>query len=160
MKLVLILTTLLVALITGLMFSYACSVNPGLRRLTDVDYLRAMQEINRAILNPWFLVCFAGPLILYPASAWLAYRSEGANLLFGLICISAVIYLGVVIVTGSQNVPLNEALDKVVLSESSKATIAVARKNFEGPWNRFHLIRTIASIISLALMLAALVRVR
>ena len=161
MKLVMILTTLLVALIAGLMFGYACSVNLGLRKLTDVDYLRAMQEINRAILNPWFLICFVGPLALYPASAWLAYRSDGVNMLFGLICVSGAIYLfGVVIVTGSQNVPLNDVLDKVVLNGSSGETVAQYRKAFEGPWNRFHMVRTIASIISLAMMLVALVRVR
>ncbi|MEJ7646147.1 MAG: DUF1772 domain-containing protein [Chryseolinea sp.] len=161
MKLILILTTFIVAMIGGLLFSYACSVNPGLHKLPDTDYLRAMQEINRAILNPWFFLCFIGPLILYPASAWLVYRSEGANMLFWMVCVSGAIYLlGVVIVTGTQNVPLNEALDKIVLSAGSKEVIADYRKVFEAPWNSFHMVRTVASMISLVLMLVALVRVR
>lgn len=161
MKIVLVLTTSLVALVAGLMFSYACSVNPGLRKLPDTQYLQAMQEINRAILNPWFLTCFVGPLILYAMSAWLTYRSEGAGTVFILICISGVIYLfGVFMVTGMKNVPLNEMLDKIVLNAHSSKAHEDFRKAFEGPWNSFHMTRTLASIVALILMLLALVRVR
>jgi uncharacterized membrane protein len=161
MKLTLFVTTLLVAITAGLMFAYACSVNLGLRRLPDIQYLQAMQEINRAILNPWFLTCFVGPMPLYVLGAWLCYRQEGWTNVLPLVSLSGVIYLvGVFIITGTKNVPLNEALDKIVLSESVQTAIADHREAFEIPWNRFHLLRTGASVASLVLLLWALIRVR
>ena len=63
--------------------------------------------------------------------------------------------IGVVGVTALGNVPLNEALDKFNLSSASVETIADERSKFEGSWNRFHAVRTIASIISLVLVIIA-----
>ena len=37
------------ALITGLLYAYSCSVNIGLGRLADAEYIAAMQSINKAI---------------------------------------------------------------------------------------------------------------
>ena len=54
----------------GLFYAYACSVNPGLGRLPDTGYLAAMQSINRAILNPFFLLVFMGALIILPLGTW------------------------------------------------------------------------------------------
>jgi len=50
----LVITTTTTSLIAGLFYAYSCSVNPGLRRLADKEYLTAMQSINKAILNPVF----------------------------------------------------------------------------------------------------------
>lgn len=161
MKIVLILNAVLVALIAGLMFSYACSVTPGLRKLPDAEYLHAMQQINRAIVNPVFLTTFLTPVVLYILSGWLIYRQEGASTLFVLACISGIVYfVGVFLVTGMKNVPLNDALDKVVLSAGSAESLHRHRENFEYPWNRFHLVRTLAAVSSLVIMLLALIRVR
>jgi uncharacterized membrane protein len=54
-KATLLIAVILTGLIAGLFFAYACSVNLGLTRLADAEYLKAMQSINGAILNPWFL---------------------------------------------------------------------------------------------------------
>ena len=43
------------ALIAGLLYAYSCSVNIGLGRLADAEYISAMQSINKAIQNPLFL---------------------------------------------------------------------------------------------------------
>jgi len=159
MKTVLIITTLLVAIICGIMYGYACSVNPGLAKLRDADYLKAMQEINRAIINPWFMICFIGPLIFYAISGWLILRAEGISRLFILVASSGLIYfVGVFMVTGAGNVPLNEMLDHTKLGALSKENLRAIRDAFEGPWNKWHLIRTVASIVSLALLLVALTR--
>ena len=53
-KIFLFLTTFLMALIAGLFYSFSVSVNPGLHKLSDSEYIKATKSINRAILNPFF----------------------------------------------------------------------------------------------------------
>ena len=158
LKLVLFSACFLTALIAGLFYAYSCSVNTGLGRLSDGEYLRAMQSINRAILNPWFFASFIGTLILLPVCTWMAYRNESASMTFYFLLTAALIYcIGVFGVTIFGNVPLNEILDKFDIGSATEQEIKVQRIAFEKQWNRFHLVRAIASQISLVLTLAALV---
>ena len=159
MKPILIITTLLVAITCGILYGYACSVNLGLGKLRDVEYLKAMQEINRAIINPWFMICFMGPILFYPVSGFLIFRSAGIGGTFALVALSGVIYfIGVFLVTGAGNVPLNETLAHIQIDVLSQEHMRASREAFEQPWNKLHLIRTIASIVSVALLLVALTR--
>lgn len=146
---VLILTTISISLITGLWYAYSCSVNIGLHRLSDDQYLAAMQSINRAILNPVFFSTFLGTLILLPLCTWLCFeRLTTAQWL--LMLIASLLYIGGVFgVTIFGNVPLNESLDKFNLGVASASEIKIQRLKFEIPWNRLHTIRTAASFISL-----------
>jgi uncharacterized membrane protein len=155
MNILLIITLLATALITGLWYAYSCSVNPGLGSLPDHEYLAAMQAINKAILNPVFFAGFMGTLILLPISAWFSY-SQPASPRFVLLLIASLAYaIGVFGVTIMGNVPLNETLAAVDLKAASLETIARERTNFEGPWNKFHQIRTLASLIALVLTIIA-----
>ena len=148
---VLIITTIAIALITGLWYAYSCSVNPGLGQLSDDRYIASMQAINRAILNPVFFATFIGTLALLPLSTWLCYgRLSGGQ--WTLMVIASIVYFaGVFGVTVLGNVPLNEALDKFDLATASASEINAQRIKFEVSWNRLHAIRTIASMISLVL---------
>ena len=87
----LILTATTTGLIAGLFYSYSCSVNPGLAKLPDGEYLAAMQSINRAILNPVFFATFIGTLLLLPVSTWLQYN-EGASKSFSFLLAATLIY--------------------------------------------------------------------
>jgi uncharacterized membrane protein len=145
------------ALIAGLFYSYSCSVNIGLGRLPDDAYLRAMQSINRAILNSWFFASFIGTLILLPICTWMLYRHEAASTGFYLILSATLIYLIAVFgITMLGNVPLNEALDKLDVGAASPGELKARRVQFERPWNNLNLTRTIGALISLLLTLAAL----
>ncbi len=62
------------------------------------------------------------------------------------------------VVTVFGNVPLNNALANFKILSASAAEIALQRKHFELPWNQFHLIRTIASILSLALSIISVLK--
>jgi len=157
-KTIFVITALLLALIAGLFYSYSVSVNPGLGKLTDAEYLRAMQSINRVILNPLFFVSFMGTVIMLPVSTWLSYRQEGVGASFYFILAATIIYIiGVFGVTAGGNVPLNNMLDKADLATINLADL---RKSFEASWNRFHTIRTVANIISLGLLLVAFIRTK
>ncbi|MGU3374884.1 chryseobasin maturation helper ChrI [Chryseobacterium sp. M5A1_1a] len=149
----LIITAVLTALIAGLFYAYSCSVVLGLGKLSDVEYLKAMQNINREILNPVFFMSFMGTAILLPISTFL-FRSEQPVFLFLLL--AAVAYLiGVFGVTIVGNVPMNNLLDQFDISNSTVEAVKQMRENFENRWNFLNNIRTVFSIISIALVVCA-----
>lgn len=148
-------TAILAALIAGLFYSYSCSVNIGLNRLPDDQYLAAMQSINVAILNPMFFLSFMGSLIMLPLSAWLSYKAQHVTQANYLITAAAVYIIGAFGVTIFGNVPLNDQLAQFDLATASAAEIKHQRVIFEIPWNKLHSIRTLASILSLALVVIA-----
>lgn len=151
LRIVFIITATSTGLIAGLMYSYLCSVNPGLAKVSDREYISAMQAINRAILNPIFFASFMGTLILLPVNAWMSF-TKPVTLPFVLLLSAAVVYIvGVFGVTMFGNVPLNEALDKFDIQSASAAELAKQRADFAIPWNSLHNIRTIASIVSFIL---------
>ena len=55
--------TLTTGLMAGLYYAYAISVMLGLSMTDDRTFLSAMQQINVAIINPWFFVSFFGALV-------------------------------------------------------------------------------------------------
>lgn len=152
---VLIVTAVMTALISGLFYAWSCSVVPGLARVSDSTYLEAMQQINRAILNPVFFLSFIGTALLLPLSTWLHYGPE-LNARFWLLLLASVVYLaGTFGVTMFGNVPLNDALDAFNLSSASVQELAAQRARFEGPWNNLNIIRTIAGAGALILIILA-----
>ncbi len=150
-KIVLLFSILTSGLISGFFYAYSCSVNPGLGRLTDAGYLRAMQSINRAVLNPIFFITFIGTLVLLPVATWLEFRLVGAtDRCYWLLTGSLLYFFGVFLITVMGNVPLNDALDKLNIDEATADDLKRQRKAFEHRWNRLHLIRTIANILAFA----------
>lgn len=158
-KIVLFMTALLTALIAGLFYSYSCSVNPGLGKLPDAAYLRAMQSINKAILNPVFFASFMGTVILLPLCTFLSYKEGGATQVFYLLLAATAIYIvGVFGVTAVGNVPLNNMLEGIDIASIPADQLSNHRKAFELPWNRYHSIRTIANIAALSLVLLSMLK--
>lgn len=154
---VLIVTATTTGLIAGLFYAYSCSVNLGLGKLPDSAYLAAMQSINKAILNPVFFASFIGTLILLPLCTYLHYK-QPLSPKFVILLIATMLYLaGVFGVTIFGNVPLNEGLARFDLSAASMEDISRERITFEQPWNRLHQIRTIASVVTLVLVIIACV---
>jgi uncharacterized membrane protein len=152
---ILIVTTTVTALIAGLFYAYSCSVNIGLGKLPDKEYLMAMQSINRAILNPVFFASFMGTLIMLPLSTVVMYRQPVSNV-FILLAIASVVYLiGTFGVTIFGNVPLNQRLDKFDLNSANADAISSERMRFEQKWNGLNTVRTIACIITLVLVIIA-----
>ena len=151
----LFLSVLLSALITGLLYGYACSVNPGLSKLTDSEYLKAMQSINKEILNPYFFVSFAGTLFILPIATWYS-KSHASPTSFYLLMAASVIYIaGVIGVTALGNIPLNNGLAKFNILTADTISLTQQRAAFESGWNKFHLVRTMFSILTTALAIAA-----
>ncbi len=52
-------------LMSGLLYGWSVSVIPGTKRVSAGNYVDTMQHINRAIINPAFVIPFMGiPLVL------------------------------------------------------------------------------------------------
>jgi len=146
------LSTLLSGLIAGFFFAYTYSVNMGLGQLSDLAYLRAMQKINRAILNPIFYLTFVGPLVLHPLATIQQYHVHNFRFI-GLLMASVIYLVGVILFTGTKNVPLNNTLDKIDLSTSTDAQISAIRQEFEKTWTDWHNIRTIAAVLTFGILI-------
>ena len=147
-KMILIITVLFSGLIAGLLFSYSCSVNLGLHTLADVEYIKAMQSINKEIQNFYFFLVFIGLLLLFPLSTWASYTANNKVVFYLFLCSAIFYFVGVFGITIFGNVPLNNQLAKINLSITSQETLSIFRNQFEISWAKFHLIRTSASIIS------------
>ena len=139
----------------GLFFAYQVSIIPAFKTLSDRDYIAAMQAINAAIQNPVFLSNFLGTVFFLPAAAYL-HRSKPASLRSKLLLGATLLYIvGTFGITADANVPLNDMLAQFSLHSSTPQQVAKVRAGFEGPWNTWHLMRTIASVGSLVLVIAA-----
>ncbi|MFB7268326.1 DUF1772 domain-containing protein, partial [Streptomyces nojiriensis] len=61
----LIAATITAGLISGLFYAFTVAVMPGLARSTDRTTVETMQNINKAILNGWFMLAYLGaPLLI------------------------------------------------------------------------------------------------
>ena len=154
-------TTVAALIVTGLMaglwFAWMVSVIPGTRRVDDHTYVTTMQTINRAIINPAFIVPFIGtPVVLAAAGIlqWQAGNTRSAALLFTA---AGGYVVGVLGVTGGGNVPLNNELDEVPLADTAATELRSIRTGYERPWNRFHAARTVANLGVFAVALVAAV---
>ena len=131
----------------GLCFTWSNTVTPGIGRLDDFGFLSAFQQMNRVILNPTFFIVFLGPFFLGIANLFL-FKNLSSTIWWMLLVAVLLYVIGVILVTVFGNVPLNEMIDQHNLDTLSKTELKDLRTAFENKWNRLHLIRTIASILS------------
>ncbi len=142
-------------LMSGLLYGWSVSVIPGTRRVSATNYVDTMQHINRAIINPAFVVPFMGIPLVLGGAAILQFRTGDHRRGWLLAGATATYVIGVLGVTIGRNVPLNDALDAFDLRASTGDAIDQRRGSYETPWNRWHHVRTIASVGSFALAAAA-----
>ena len=99
-------------LMSGIFFTWSNAVKPGIGKLSDLEYLRPLQSMNRVILNTSFKTLFIGAVVATGILPFL-YLKQYPNTLFWLLSSSFLCYcIGVFAVTIFGNIPLNEILDK------------------------------------------------
>ena len=120
--------------------------------MSDIEYLKALQSMNRVILNNTFKFIFTGSIfcvLLVP----LFYLNLYPKNIFLLLALISLIYLvGVFIITIKGNIPLNEILDKTNLESISIQEVANLRTSIESKWNSLNLIRCISSATTFLLL--------
>jgi len=132
------------ALVGGLLFAFSVCVMKALAKLEAAEGIRAMQEINRVILNPLFLLVFIGSAIL--SVVLLISKLSGLGGASDVAFMAALLYVfGVFVVTAAGNVPLNKHLDAV----DPEQGVAVW-KDYLDKWVFLNHVRTVACTLSVA----------
>lgn len=145
----------LTGLSAGLFFGWSVSVIPGTQKINDLSYLNAMQSINQEILNPGFFIVFLGSLIALMLSTYFTYPISTKG--FGILLIATLTYMiGTIGVTGMGNVPLNNKLETLKITDLTSKEITEFRQYYELRWNRLHTCRMLFSVLSFILTLLAL----
>lgn len=140
-------------LITGLFLAFSVAVMPALRQLPAAQGMAAMQAINRAILNPVFLVVFTGTAALCAAvavsTAWTWDEAAAiARLAGGLTYVVTVFG-----VTAGYHVPRNEALGELDADSDDASRVWSTYLAEWVPWNH---VRTAGGFAAFVLLLVAL----
>lgn len=127
----------------------------GLAKLSDRDFISAMQSLNREIQNPIFFTFFFSAAILLPFCTILQYQ-KSSTLVFGFLLAATFLYLiGVMGVTIFGNVPLNNVLDSFQLDGATMQEISLQRNQFEKPWVNLNFVRTAAAFFSILFVILA-----
>lgn len=137
-------------LIAGLFAAFSYSVMPGLGRSSDRTMVEAMQNINKAIMNPLFMLLFLGTGLLLIWALVLAWRQAGHPALWWIVA-ALVLYAVAFFVTSGANVPLNDKLAK------AGTDLAAARRHFENKWVAWNAVRAVLHTASFGCATWALV---
>ena len=152
----LIVSTLLCALVTGFIFTYAVVVMPGFAKLDDRDFIRAFQVTDGVIQNnqPLFMLAWVGSIVSVVATMILGFIELHGIERWTVFAIGFVYLLGVQGITIRIHLPLNNRLQRLEIDEMDPESLSQERNKFETRWNYFNNIRTlIASAVSFSLML-------
>lgn len=150
-------TTFLAALgaglTAGIFYAFSTFVMAALARLPPADGIAAMNSINVAVINRWFMAVFMGTPLVCAVAAVLALASwstPGS----GLVLAAAPLHIaGSFLVTMIFNVPLNNAL-AAVSPESSEGALLWQRYLVE--WTFWNHVRTAAPLAAMALFIIGL----
>ena len=152
----LIVSTLLCALVTGFIFTYAVVVMPGFAKLDDRDFIRAFQVTDGVIQNnqPLFMLAWVGSIVSVVATMFLGFIELHGIERWTVIAIGFVYLLGVQGITIRVHIPLNNRLQHLEIDEMDPESLSKERNKFETRGNYFNNIRTlIAFAVSFSLML-------
>jgi uncharacterized membrane protein len=136
------LATVCTGLLAGLYYAFAVAVIPGLANADDRTFVTAMVEINKAIVNPVFMLSFLGAPLLSLVVAWVGRRKLD-RWLIAAVALNVVAFL----ITAAINVPLNDDLEKTR-----------NLGDFHDAWVAWNIVRTVATTGALASYVVALVR--
>ncbi|WP_299212575.1 DUF1772 domain-containing protein [uncultured Aquimarina sp.] len=152
---ILMLGILFTGLTAGLCFTWSNAITPGIGKLDDLSFLKSFQVMNRAIVNPSFLIVFFSPIVLLFFNVYLNRKADPN--IFWLFLIAAILFfMGIGLITIFKNVPLNDILENSTLENLSTSELKDLRQRFENPWNRWHTIRTLTSFSAFILLITGM----
>lgn len=154
----LLITTVVTGLMAGFFYAYASSVMIGLADASDATFIEAMQQINANVRNVWFGPVFFGSVVLPIATSALAIiNGDRATRVWVLtMLLFAVVAFGI---TVGVSVPLNNELADAGAPQAI-ADLAQVRADYEEPWIRWNIYRTLASTAALVSGCLALANAR
>ena len=153
---ILALAILFTGLMAGIFFTWSNAVKPGIGKLSDLEYLRAFQSMNRVILNNTFKIIFSGAIITTGLLPIFYFNLYPNNFFWVFISAFIIYWVGAFGVTIFGNIPLNVLLDKTSLGSISLEELKKLRTIIEVKWNNFNLIRSISSAVSFTLLIVSI----
>ena len=143
----LIVATITMGLMAGVFGLYSNTIMRGLGATDDRTFVGAFGAIDRAIINPLFMLAFLGALVATGVAGALYIADDGGSVLPWVV-VAFVLYLAVVVITIGINVPRNDAL-KAAGDPDQIADLAAVRRDFNEPrWVAWNLVRTIATLVA------------
>lgn len=140
--------TMTAGLMAGVFGIYALAIMPGLRATDDRTFVAAFQAIDRAIVNPLFMLWFFGPPLFAGAAAALL---GGERSVLPWIAAALALYLAVVVITFAVHLPLNDAI-KAASGPEARAPFHEAR------WAAWNVFRAVLSTTAFGCLAWALVQ--
>lgn len=154
--LTLVAATVAMGLMAGVFGLYAHTIMRGLGGTDDRTFVDAFQAIDRAIINPFFMLTFFGALVLSGA-ATLLYRRAGDHPALPWVVGAFVLYLAVFVITIAIHVPLNDDIKAAGDPDRITDLDAVRDAFHETRWIAWNVVRAIASTIAFVCLAWALV---
>jgi uncharacterized membrane protein len=133
------------AVMAGVFFVFSSFVIPALASLQAAEGIRAMQRINVDVFSWSFSLLFLGTpaaCIVIGINAIINWSHPATIYYF---CGTLVYLLGLMLVTGKGNVPLNHALARV---DSDSPEGVAMWKHYLVHWTRWNSLRALAGLIS------------
>ena len=151
----LVLTILLCALVSGLLFGFAVVVMPGVAKLSDRDFLLAFKHMDGIIQNnqPLFMLVWVGSILSVLVSVILGTMDLSGQEAVLLWIGCGWYLLGVQLPTIVFNIPLNNTIQALEIDKLNESELTNSRVNFEVKWNRWNKIRTANGIIAVSIFL-------
>ena len=144
----------------GLVFGFAAVVMPGINKLSDRDFLLAFKHMDEVIQNnqPVFMLVWTGSIVLVTGTLILGTLILSGGQIYLLWVASALYLLGVQLPTVRFNIPLNNTLQDLNIIGLSESELAKSRREFEMPWNRWNIFRTLNAIAAVLASLLLLIQ--
>ena len=149
------------ALMAGVFFAFSTFVMRALARVAPEQGIEAMRQINRTVINPWFLGAFMGTALIGLMLTVVSLRWEHPASI-GLMVGGLLYIVGTFGVTVVFNVPMNDKLETLSANAASE-TDGVSREalltyweHYLSRWLLWNHLRTVAaalSVLSLAVTL-------
>ncbi len=133
-------------LVGGALFAFSAFVMAALARVPAPEGIRAMQQINKTVFTPWFMLPFFGTGVLGVGAVVAALMHTGQPWWPVLLAAGLLSGLGVFVVTAAGNVPLNNRLDRV---DADTPEAAELWQRYLRVWTRWNHVRVAASVAAL-----------
>ncbi len=148
--------TMTMGIAAGVYQLYAFAIMPGLRRSDDRTFVGAFQQIDTAIVGPFLLVFFFGPLVFSALAGALHFGADERSAL-PWIGGAFILQLVVLVITFAINVPVNDEI-KAAGNPGEIGDLATVRERFnEAKWGSWNLCRVGASTFAFGCLAWALV---
>lgn len=144
---------LFTGLMAGVFFTWSNAVKPGIGKLSDLEYLRALQSMNRVILNNTFRIIFIGAILAVILVPIFYFNLYPKNIFWLFISAFIIYWVGAFGITIFGNIPLNEILNETILETLSLEQLKSLRTTIEVKWNNLNLIRAISSGLTFVLLI-------